>query len=145
MDKIELSWGQDFDEEDDDDAEILPVLDENSDDGDDDEDSDDDSSIEIELKLMYKDGFVKLHDIELDVKDLGDDYASIHSLLWNGESGEAISGEVTMHRDNQDSAIFHVDGASSIDQGEASIEFVGYLIATGLIDIDNGASITEPG
>lgn len=80
---------------------------------------------EIELKLMYKDGFVKLHDIEIDSD----------TFLGFDLSG---SDEVTMHRDNQDDTLFHVDsefGDVPAEIGENAIQLVGYLIQVGLIDI----------
>jgi len=124
--KIELEWGLESEDVNDEDepvaepkvAELEEVI--------------DDSSYEVELKLMYDGGFVKLHDIEIET-DILEMYGLVN--LDSSLGDLTMSGEVTMHSDNQDAGIFHVDGAATTDEGNAAIEFVGYLIDQGLIDI----------
>ncbi len=126
--KVEIEWEKADSEnnsEDDDDA--------TTDDSDSDSDStaangstDDGTTSEsynIELKLMYKGGFVKLHDLVLDAEIMAD-------LGFN----DTEEGEVTMHRDNQDESLFHIDTETEYEDSSV-IQLIGFYAAEGLIDI----------
>ena len=110
--RIEIEWELNSDDADEN----------NTDEVDLDNQNDADRSYEVELKLMYKDGFVNLHDIEIDA-------GKFESFAL------PVAGELTMHRDNHDESLFYVDDAATMDVGTGSIKFVGYMIEAGLIDI----------
>lgn len=124
--KVEIEWEKADSEnnsEDDDDA----TTDDATTDDDTTDDSDSDSTTvefyNIELKLMYKGGFVKLHDLVLDAEIMAD-------LGFN----DTEEGEVTMHRDNQDESLFHIDTETEYEDSSV-IQLIGFYAAEGLIDI----------
>ena len=85
------------------------------------------SHYDVELKLMYDGGFVKLHDIEID-------NLIFESFFSEGDFPDE-EGEFTMHRDHQNENLLHVDSEDDIGNAEGAIALVGHFIDIGLIDI----------